>query len=350
MNRQRFLLPALLTLTVARLLILPLHPLSEVEQHVVDCSQREGLWQPAVGPALPFLVKLSTGIFGVNSFGVRFFAPLLILGASWMLWRMARGMFDPTTASWSLVIFHLTPAVNIASVTMTHTTLGLVSSVALLLCLRHALHHGYRWHLQWWLLSGGMVFAVFVDWRLFMLAVSCIAGMALTQRGRRAMKKWPVLPVLSVPFGLAITFFLAWNSEHGWPAFAPFPGIAPPSLWQLTLHVLLAMSPLLLGGYGWALVESVLRRPMEYTVAFLYAFAWPLVSLDVLSWMVLPWPHCGFGSWIAPAAILLAHLTLTWQKASTRVMIVTRWLALLLAGIQSAWVLHRMMTGPPFAF
>ena len=35
--------------------------------------------------------------------------------------------------------------------------------------------------------------------------------------------KWPVLPILGLSVGMAATFFLAWNSEHGWPAFAPFP-------------------------------------------------------------------------------------------------------------------------------
>ena len=48
MNRQRFLLPALLALTVARLLFLPLYELSSLEQHVVQCTQRESFWQPAM--------------------------------------------------------------------------------------------------------------------------------------------------------------------------------------------------------------------------------------------------------------------------------------------------------------
>jgi hypothetical protein len=63
MNRQRFLLPALLALTLARLLFLPLHELSEVERHVLNSSQAEGIWQPSMGPVLPFLVKLSTAVF-----------------------------------------------------------------------------------------------------------------------------------------------------------------------------------------------------------------------------------------------------------------------------------------------
>lgn len=345
MNRQRFLLPALLTLTVARLLLLPLLDLSAVEQHAVDCTQRDGPWHQALGPLLPLLVKLGTGVFGVNAFGVRVFAPLLILAASWLLWELARGMFDATTASWTLVVFHVTPAVNIASVTMTLSTLGIVTSITVLAALRHALHRERRWHLQWWLLGGAIVLAFLADWRLIMLAVSCVAGMVLTQRGRRALVKWPVLPVLGSCVGVGLTVFFAWNSEHGWPAFAPFPSAVPPTFWTLSLHALMAVSPLLFAAYGWSLVESVLRRPMEYAVAFLYAFAWPLVTLDLLSWMVLPWPQCGLGAWIGPAAMLLAHHSLSYEAAPPRLRIWARWLTLLAAAIQSCMLMHRGLQG-----
>jgi hypothetical protein len=341
MNRQRFLLPALLALTLARLIFISVHELSEVERHVVECSQHEGLWKPAMGPVLPLLVKASTALFGIHPFSVRFFAPFLILGAGCLVWMMMRGMFDATTASWALVMFQATPAVNLAAVTITHTTLGIATSVAVLFCLRHALHREHRWRMQWWALAGALVLAIFVDWRLFMLAVSCVAGMALTQRGRRALMKWPVLPILGLSVGLALTFFLAWNSEHGWPAFAPFPGTAPPTFYQLSMHVLLAISPLLLAGYGWSLVKSVTGRPMEYAVAFLYAFAWPLVSLDVLSWMVLPWPQCGFGAWIAPAVMLLAFHTMSEERTPTRFLMLARWMMVAAAAVQSCIMMQR---------
>lgn len=345
MNRQRFLLPALLALTAARFLCLALHPLSEVERHVVECSQHEGLWQQALGPVLPLLVKLGTSIFGVNSFGVRCLAPLLMLAASWLLWKVARGVFDSTTASWTLVIFQVTPAVNLAAVTMTQTTLGIVSSAALLAALRHALHRDRRHHLQWWLLGASLALAILVDWRLGMLAVSCAAGMALTQRGRRALLKWPVLPVLVLCVGAVVTLLLVWNSKHGWPVFAPLPGTVPRSLWEITRHVLLAVSPLLLVGYAWSLVESLRHRPMEYAVAFLTAFVWPLILVDAFCWPALPWPLCGLGAWIPPAAMLLAHHAMNHGMATPRLVIWARWLMLLAAAGQSCVMVQRLVSG-----
>lgn len=80
---------------------------------------------------------------------------------------------------------------------------------------------------------------------------------------------------------------------------------------------------------------------MEYVVAFLYAFTWPLVTLDALSWMVLPWPQCGFGAWIGPAALVLAQHTMVQEKAPLRAVIVGRWVALVAAAIQGWLLLQR---------
>lgn len=345
MNRQRFLLPALLALTVARMLCLPLHPLSDVEQHVVECSKREGLWQPGTGPVLPLLVKAGTAIFGANALGVRCFAPLLMLAASWLLWRVARGMFDATTASWAVVILQVTPAVNLAAVTMTHTTLGIVSSAGLLAALRYALHRDLRHHLQWWILGTAMVLAILIDWRLGMLAVSSIGAMAITSRGRRALLKWPVLPVLMLCVGTAVVFLLMWNAKRGWPVFAPIPGTEPSTLLRTGIHVSLAISPLLLLGYLWAVVESLRRRPMEYTVAVLSAFVLPLIVVDGFSWWSLPWPSCGLGAWLPPAATLLAHQTMSYGKVPPRLIFWVRGMMLLLAAGQSCVVVLRLISG-----
>lgn len=347
MNRQRFLLPALLALTVARLLFLPLHELSAVEMHTLESSRSGALWNAGLGPLLPFLVKISMALGGAGGVGLRLFAPLLILGASWALWSLARGMYDATTASWTVVIFNVTPAVNVASVTMTLTTLGLAASIAVLAALRNALHREHPKHLHWWLLGAALALAFFADWRLIMLSVSAAASMALTRRGRRALMKWPVLPILASSMGIALTVFLAWNSENRWAAFAAMPGRPPVTLLSLMLHVILACSPLLLAAFGWCLAESVLRQPMSYAVAFLYAFIWPLITLDILAWAALPWPDCGFGLWLAPVALLLANHSLTSQKLPPRVGVWARWITLIAAALQSCWMLQRGLDKVP---
>ena len=327
-------------LTGVRMLMLSQPALSEMEQQLLRYAHQPDVWHPGMGPLLPWLVKASTSAFGEGGFGVRFFAPLLMLGAGWLLWESVRGLFDATTASWSLLIFQVTPAVNVAAVTMTLTTAGIAASVGILAALRLALHRDHRFHLQWWLLGGALILAFLVDWRLMMLGLSVGASMGITSRGRRALMKWPVLPVLAGCLGLVLTIFLAWNSEHAWSAFGPLPQSEPRTFWQSLVILPLAFSPLLLVAFGWALVRSVLRRPMDYAVSFLYAFTWPLVTLDILIWSTLPWPHCGVSTWLAPVIALLAHHSLHAEETRPRILLLARSATIFAASLQSCWMMH----------
>ncbi len=339
MNRQRFLLPALLVLTLARFLLLPLHELSELENYVRACGDSPDLWHTGLGPLLPLLVKLSTLIFGDGAFAVRLWAPLLILGASWLFWELGNGLFDANKSSWALVVFHITPAVNLASVTITPLTMGIVSSVAVLAALRLALHRQSKHHFYWWMLGLTLVYAFMADWRLLALSVSAAGSLALTSRGRRAATKWPVLPLLCGCMGLAVTLFFAWNSEHGWPAWQPVGGILPSGLLPMLLQALLAYGPILLAAFIWAIARAASHRPRSYEEGFLYAFIWPAFLLDILAWRGSPWPQAGLGAWLPPACLLLAHLAMSEQALPPRWSLLTRALVLFCAAVQSIWLL-----------
>jgi hypothetical protein len=340
MHRQRFLLPALVVLTVARLLLLPRSTLSEVEQQALTQAW-EGhlLWHEGLGPLLPWLVKVSTFVFGEGAFGVRFFAPLLMLGAGWLLWMLVRGLFDATTASWALLVFQITPVVNLAAVTMTHTTLGIALSVGVMAAMRVALHRDYRFWLHWWLLAVAFAVVFLADWRMSLISVASVAGILVTSRGRRAFLKWPVIPVLVAALAFMLGWFLWWNGKYGWPAFQEMPVTAPTSWWQKLLIIPVAYSPLLLAALGWALVRSAVPRPMTYAVATLQAYAWPLVLLDVLCWMTFPWPYAGMSAWLAPTVALLAHVSVNYDAGPMKKVRWMRALVILAAALQSLWLM-----------
>ncbi len=339
MHRQRFLLPALVVLTVARLLLLAQTALSETEQQVLQHAREGHLWHAGLGPLLPWLVQASTFALGEGAFGVRFFAPLLMLGAGWLLWMLVRGLFDATTASWALLVFQITPAVNLAAVTMTHTTTGIALSVGVMAALRVGLHRDYRFHLHWWLLAVAFGVVFLADWRLSMLSVAGIASMVITSRGRRALMKWPVLPILGVSLGTMLAWFLWWNAKHGWPAFAEIPQSTPTSWWQKIIIMPVAFSPLLLAACGWALVRSALPRPMPYAVASLQAYAWPLVLLEALCWMTFPWPYAGTGAWLAPVTALLAHVSVNYDAGPMKKVRWVRAAVIAATALQSLWLM-----------
>lgn len=339
MNRQRFLPHALIVLTVARFLMLTSSELSPTEAHAALCSEKLEWWHPLTGPLLPLLMRPGILIFGMSEIGVRCLAPLFMLVAGWLVWRVASGLFDGPVAGWAALFFQVIPVVNLASVTFTNTTLGIFFSALLLALLRHALHHSHPYHLHWWAVAVASAFAFFVDWRLVALSLGGAASLALTRRGRHAMLKWPVLPILTGTFALTLTLFLAWNSEHQWSAFHSYPDTSQTYISTLLWRLLLAFGPLL-PLFAWALVETAMKRPLTYVPAFLYAFTWPLLALDMMAFHTLDWPQAGFGAWLPPVVMLAALHVLHSEHVSPRTGVWLRSLVIGITALQSIRLLE----------
>ena len=172
--------------------------------------------------------------------------------------------------------------------------------------------------------------------------------MALTTRGRRALTKWPVLPVLGGFLVLAIVIFYLGNSRQGWVGLKHLPMAPSFDGLDIVLHLLVACSPLMLVAFGWILLRSAQRRSMTYHMAFLYAFMWPLLTLDLLVWRSLPWPASGSGAWFAPACMLLAHLSLTYEPAPPRLKVALRSCLVVAAAAQSCWLVKGTWLVLPF--
>lgn len=341
MNRQRFLPLALGLITLVRFLLLAMRELSPVEAHAAMCAAAPGWWQPLTGPVLPLWMKISTTFFGMNEFGVRFFAPLLMLGAGWLVWEISRGLFDATTAAWAAVLFQITPAVNLAAIHFTNTTLAIAGSTAMLAVLRLALHRSHRLHLHWWAVSGVSALMFFTDWRLGLaMGVSSAASLTLTRRGRNALMKWPVLPILVVCFVLGITIFLAWNSEHNWAAFAFFPDKSANGILAVIHSMFFGYGLLLLPVFVWTIIEMTARRPLAYASAYLYAFAWPLLTLDLIARHTLDWPQIGFGAWVPPLVMLAAHLMMQTERLAPRIKVWARSVLMLVTAAQSCLIVQ----------
>jgi hypothetical protein len=209
----------------------------------------------------------------------------------------------------------------------------------LLALLRLALHHSHRLHLHWWGVAATSCIAFLADWRLLALSIGGAASLTLTRRGRSAMLKWPVLPILTGTFALMLTFFLAWNSEHGWSAFHFFPDSARAQFGTLLWRLILAFGPLL-PVFAWALVETALHRPLTYVPAFLYAFTWPLLALDMLAFHSMDWPQAGFCAWLPPVVMLTALHVLHSEHVSPRTGVWLRSLILGITALQSIFLVR----------
>src|SRR5213075_753734 len=94
-------------LTAIRLSLLAATNLFFDEAHYWMWSERLAPAYFSKGPAIAFVMRASTTVFGANEFGVRFFSPVLAAGTSLLLFYFARRLFNATAAVWVIVALNV---------------------------------------------------------------------------------------------------------------------------------------------------------------------------------------------------------------------------------------------------
>ena len=79
------------------------------------------------GPLVAWIIALSTKLFGDTPFGVRFFAVLFSSATSWLLFIIARRLYDDRVALWSLLVATVMPLFAVGSLLMTIDPLSVFS-------------------------------------------------------------------------------------------------------------------------------------------------------------------------------------------------------------------------------
>src|SRR5213592_869092 len=97
----------IVALTAIRLSMLATTDLEFDEAHYWMWSERLAPAYFSKGPAIAFVIRASTAVFGSNEFGVRFFSPLLAAGTSLLLFYFARRLFS--AGSWAVIALNVTP-------------------------------------------------------------------------------------------------------------------------------------------------------------------------------------------------------------------------------------------------
>ena len=67
------------------------------------------------GPAIAWIIALGTKLFGDTVFGIRFFAVLLSSGIGWLLFVLARRLYDERIALWCLLVATVMPMMAVGS-------------------------------------------------------------------------------------------------------------------------------------------------------------------------------------------------------------------------------------------
>lgn len=335
MDRQRFLIPTLALITMWRLALLPTLELSPDEGLALFYSRHLQLWYLEMGPLVPWLVKLSTLLFGTGELGVRFMAPVLALVASICFWRLCRGVFDPNTAAWSVVVLQMVPAFNVAAISMTGSIVSLALLLAFVMALRHALHRAAKWDRMWGVTALCLLLAVLVDWRNGLAYVCALAALWESRRRRHHVIS-PGFSMVTLGMLVGIGCFVRWNMVNQWPSWEA--GELEPvwQVWPNVLRWLMLGSPVLVALLVWAIGRCWRgRRSLGHDDVLVMAFVVPFALFDFAWGPRERWPHCGAMLWLVLGIGLLMHHNVAVLTMRIQRKIVLRSATLLLAALQS---------------
>jgi 4-amino-4-deoxy-L-arabinose transferase-like glycosyltransferase len=331
MDRHRYLIPALALLTVWRIALLPTQELAPIEALASFFAQHPQAWHLEMGPLTPWLIACSEWMLGHTELGVRIWAPILAFVSSVCLWRLARGAFDPTVASWAVVFLQVLPAFNVAAITMTPSLVSSTALLGFLLAFRIALHRVQNWHGAWWCSAASLLLAELADWRAALAWVCGFVFLRFSPRRRHHLRRpgWLLITAAAV---LPLLLMTTWNAQHGWPHW--YAGEAEP-VWNGATNLLrwmLLVSPGLLSLTAWALSKAGSAAADH---RMLLCFALPFLLLDLAWGPQEQWPSMGWTCGWAWAFVWLAQRTLDHVGISTQRKILMRTSIVLLAALQS---------------
>lgn len=269
---HRMLLIALLVLTACRVVIIGTSGLSPAETHLAAMPIA---WNHAPnGPAPALIAAVSRALAGDSAWVLRALMPWFALGASLLLYRLARGLWDSNTAAWSVAALNVLPWFNIAAVTFSPLAPLLFFSLLFLWLLWLALHRATK-VARMWAAAALAHLAACLFAPSFAITLAGLLLLPVLIRRRRALLTslgpWCFLLVWTT--GAVATATLAphfhLGAAHEWRTLSP----AADTLIRLTLWC----SPLVLPAIVWAYLGGVLRLQRHITSGFLLAFAFPAI-------------------------------------------------------------------------
>jgi 4-amino-4-deoxy-L-arabinose transferase-like glycosyltransferase len=213
---RRYLL-AILALSLLRLAAAALLPLSADEAYYWLWSRHLAAGYFDHPPAIAFVIRLGTFIFGETPLGVRFGTFVLSLAASFFVWRSAQIFFgDVLSGARACLFFNLTLMISIETLAATPDAPAVAAAAGFLFALARLLQNEDG---RWWLgvgVAAGL--SLLSKYTGLFLGAGVLAWLIFSPRARRwLLTVWPYIGGL-----LALLIFLpnlSWNLSHGWITF-----------------------------------------------------------------------------------------------------------------------------------
>ena len=169
-------------------------------------------------PAVAFIIRLGTSLFGDTEFGVRASGILLSVLASWFVWRAALDILkDEKRAALAALLFNLTLMMGVEMLALTPDTPSIVTASAFLFCLARVQSTGKG---HWWLWAGVAAgLGLLSKYSGLFVGAGALLWLIVSPRARIWLSTiWPWAGGV-----LALLVFLPnllWQSQHQWMTFA----------------------------------------------------------------------------------------------------------------------------------
>lgn len=169
-------------------------------------------------PAIAFVIRAGTEVFGDTSSGVRAGSFLLSVAATFAVWRtgiIVTG--DAGCGAMAALFFNVMPMIGIEALAATPDSPALAASAFFLLALAKVAQTGKG---TWWIAAGvAGGFALLSKYTGFFLGLGALFWLIVSRRERHWLTSpWPYMGA-----GLGLVMFvpvLLWNADHGWISFA----------------------------------------------------------------------------------------------------------------------------------
>ncbi len=169
-------------------------------------------------PAIAFVIRLGTLLFGDTPFGVRFGDLVLSVLASGLVWRAAAVILkDETRAALSALLFNLTLMIGVEMLAATPDTPSVAATAGFLFFLAKLQQTGEA---RWWLWAGlAAGLGLLSKYSGFFIGAGGLFWLLANPRARAWLRTpWPWLGGL-----VSLLCFLPglwWQARHGWMTFA----------------------------------------------------------------------------------------------------------------------------------
>ena len=205
-------------LIVLRGVVAALLPLSADEAYYWLWSQHLSLGYYDHPPAIAWLIRAGTMLFGDTPFGVRFVGILLSLPASWFVWQSAvLFLKNDDRAALAALLFNLTLMISVELLAATPDMPSVVASAAFVYFLAKVQQSGDG---RWWLAAGVAAgLGLLSKYSALFLGLGTLLWLLVDGRQR----KWlaTVWPYLGGALALLIWApHLIWQAQHQWMTFA----------------------------------------------------------------------------------------------------------------------------------